>query len=272
MIHGGRAGARSARASSAPSSSRSRVCSAARAASASPRWSNHIEQVRPQRHADRRAPDVPGRRRARLSGRRSAAPFGAEIFTVNLVGISVLREMGILLTAIIVAGRSGSAFTAQIGTMQVNEEVDAMRTLGLDPIEVLVLPRMMALMIAMPLLTFFADMMGIARRRADGDGADRHVARRSSSTSCSQAVALWTLLGRHDQGAGVRLPDRAWSAASRACRVTGSAESVGRRTTQSVVESHLPRHRLRRRVLDPVLVYRRSDWRESRRQRRCRSS
>jgi phospholipid/cholesterol/gamma-HCH transport system permease protein len=70
--------------------------------------------------------------------------FGAQIFTVNLLGISVLREMGILITAILVAGRSGSAFTAQIGTMQVNEEVDAMRTLGLDPIEVLVLPRILA--------------------------------------------------------------------------------------------------------------------------------
>src|SRR5690606_8454065 len=73
----------------------------------------------------------------------------------------VLREMAILLTAIMVAGRSGSAFTAQIGTMQVNEEVDAIRTLGLDPIEVLVLPRIFALLIALPLLTFFADMMGL---------------------------------------------------------------------------------------------------------------
>ena len=87
--------------------------------------------------------------------------FGAEIFTVDLVGISVLREIGILLTAIVVAGRSGSAFTAQIGTMKVSEEVDALRTLGLDPIEVLVLPRLLALMIALPLLAFFADIMAL---------------------------------------------------------------------------------------------------------------
>ena len=68
--------------------------------------------------------------------------FGAEIYTVNLLGVSILRELGVLLTAIIIAGRSGSAFTAQIGTMRVNEEIDAMRTLGLDPVEVLVLPRL----------------------------------------------------------------------------------------------------------------------------------
>ena len=87
--------------------------------------------------------------------------FGGQIFTVNLVGISVLREMGILLTAIIVAGRTGSSFTAQIGTMQVNEEVDALRTLGLDPLDVLVLPRVTALMIALPLLTFYSDMCAL---------------------------------------------------------------------------------------------------------------
>src|SRR5215831_20789974 len=87
--------------------------------------------------------------------------FGAQIYTVDLVGISVLREMGVLISSIVIAGRSGSAFTAQIGTMQVNEEIDAMRTLGLDPLEVLVLPRLLALMIALPLLTFFANMMAI---------------------------------------------------------------------------------------------------------------
>ena len=87
--------------------------------------------------------------------------FGAQVFVVNLVAISILREIGILLTAIVVAGRSGSAFTAQIGSMKVHEEVDAMRTLGLDPVEVLVLPRVLALVLAMPLLAFFADMMGL---------------------------------------------------------------------------------------------------------------
>src|SRR3546814_13896411 len=85
----------------------------------------------------------------------------AQSFTVSLVAVGVLREMGILLTAIIVAGRSGSAFTAQIGTMKVNEEVDAMRTLGLDPMEVLVMPRVIALVLVLPLLTFYADVMGL---------------------------------------------------------------------------------------------------------------
>ena len=94
--------------------------------------------------------------------------FGAEIYTVDLLGISILREIGILLTAIVVAGRSGSAFTAQIGTMKVNQEIDALHTLGLDPLEVLVLPRLLALMLALPLLAFFADMLGARRRRADG--------------------------------------------------------------------------------------------------------
>src|SRR6201995_1980984 len=83
--------------------------------------------------------------------------FGAEIFTINLLGVGVLREIGGLITAIIVAGRSGSAFTAQIGTMRVNEEIDAMQTIGLNTVDVLVLPRIIGLVIALPLLTFFAD-------------------------------------------------------------------------------------------------------------------
>lgn len=87
--------------------------------------------------------------------------FGAQIFVVDLIGISVLRELGVLLTAILIAGRSGSAFTAQIGSMKVNEEIAAMRTLGLDPVEVLVLPRMFALILTLPLLAFFADLMGL---------------------------------------------------------------------------------------------------------------
>ena len=87
--------------------------------------------------------------------------FGAETFTVEAVGIGMFRELGVLLTAIIVAGRSGSAFTAQIGTMQVNQEVDAMRTIGLNPIEWLVLPRISALVISMPLLAFWGDMTGL---------------------------------------------------------------------------------------------------------------
>ena len=87
--------------------------------------------------------------------------FGAEVFTINLLGVGMLREIGGLITAIIVAGRSGSAFTAQIGTMRVNEEIDAMQTIGLNTVDVLVLPRIIGLVIALPLLTFFADIMGL---------------------------------------------------------------------------------------------------------------
>ncbi len=89
------------------------------------------------------------------------ARFGAEIFTVNLLAVGVLREVGILMTAIIVAGRSGSAFTAQIGTMVLNEEVAALRTMGVDPVDVLVLPRMLALILVLPILGLFADIMGL---------------------------------------------------------------------------------------------------------------
>jgi len=87
--------------------------------------------------------------------------FGAQIFTVDLVSISMLREMGGLLTAILVAGRSGSAFAAEIGVMQLNEEISAMETMGIDPFQVLVLPRMAALLICLPLLTFVADLAGL---------------------------------------------------------------------------------------------------------------
>ncbi|MBB5222100.1 phospholipid/cholesterol/gamma-HCH transport system permease protein [Amaricoccus macauensis] len=87
--------------------------------------------------------------------------FGAEIFVVDLIAIAVLRELGILLTAIIVAGRSASAFTASIGSMKMREEIDAMRTLGLDPIRILVVPRVLALLIVLPLLGVVADLTGL---------------------------------------------------------------------------------------------------------------
>jgi phospholipid/cholesterol/gamma-HCH transport system permease protein len=161
--------------------------------------------------------------------------FGAEVFTVDLVAISVLREMGILLTAIMVAGRSGSAFTAQIGTMQVNEEVDAMRTMGLDPIEVLVLPRVMALVIAVPLLTFFANIMALV-----GGGLMAillvDLTPVQFINQARQAIGLWTFwVGI------IKAPVFAFIIGMVGCfeglKVKGSAESVGRLTTQSVVES-----------------------------------
>jgi phospholipid/cholesterol/gamma-HCH transport system permease protein len=94
-------------------------------------------------------------------GADQLARFGAEIFTVNVVGVGVLREMGGLIAAIVVAGRSASAFAAQIGTMKINEEIDALRVIGIDPMAALVLPRLLALLFIFPLLVVFADAMGI---------------------------------------------------------------------------------------------------------------
>ena len=87
--------------------------------------------------------------------------YGANIYVTDLVGLSMLREFAPLMTAIIIAGRSGSAYAAQIGTMAVTQEIDAMRTLGIAPLEMLVLPKLIALVIAMPLLTVFADVLGV---------------------------------------------------------------------------------------------------------------
>jgi len=161
--------------------------------------------------------------------------FGAEIYTVNLLGVSILRELGVLLTAIIIAGRSGSAFTAQIGTMQVNQEIDALRTLGLDPIEVLVLPRLFGLVLTLPLLVFFADAMGLL-----GGGlmswAILGISTPRFLEQLRGAITEWTLW------VGViKAPFFAGIIAMIGCyegfNVTGSADSVGRLTTQSVVES-----------------------------------
>ena len=87
--------------------------------------------------------------------------FGAQIYVADLVGIAMVRVMGAIMTGIIMAGRTGAAFAAQLGTMQVNEEIDALKTLGVEPMEFLVLPRMLALMIMMPLLCIYSDLMGI---------------------------------------------------------------------------------------------------------------
>lgn len=161
--------------------------------------------------------------------------YGGEIFTVNLIGISTLREMGILLTAIMVAGRSGSAFTAQIGTMQVNEEVDAMRTLALDPIEALVLPRIFALVIAVPLLTVYADFMGIL-----GGGVMTCLLIDLTPGQFLQRLNEAVNLNTFWVGL-IKAPVFAFVIGMVGCfeglQVRGSAESVGRLTTRSVVES-----------------------------------
>jgi phospholipid/cholesterol/gamma-HCH transport system permease protein len=95
-------------------------------------------------------------------GAQQLRPFGAEIYTVDLVAIGVLRELGVLLTAIMVAGRTGSAYAAELGVMKLNDEVDALESMGVSPYEVLVLPRVVALVLVMPLLTVVADAMGLA--------------------------------------------------------------------------------------------------------------
>lgn len=161
--------------------------------------------------------------------------FGAEVFVIQLVRISMLRELGILLTAIVIAGRSGSAFTAQIGAMISNEEIYAMRTMGLSPIDALVIPRVLALLIMLPILGFIADIMGLL----------------------GGALMVWQTLDVGLNGFIIRLhetfyiwdfytgmikaPFFAVVIATIGCfqglQVTGSAESVGRLTTTSVIES-----------------------------------
>ena len=161
--------------------------------------------------------------------------FGAQVFTVNLVSISVLREMGVLLTAIMIAGRSGSAFTAEIGVMKVNEEIDAMRLIGVNPFNFLVLPRLIALTISMPLLTFLADIMGLI-----GGGIVSNfvldIPPEAYIERVHNVIKYW------DFGVGLlKAPVFGCTIAIVACmrgmQVTGSAESIGRMTTKSVVQS-----------------------------------
>lgn len=160
--------------------------------------------------------------------------FGAEIYTVDLLAVSILRELGVLLTAIIVAGRSGSAFTAEIGAMKFREEIDAMRVLGIDPVDALVLPRMLALVLTLPAVTFFANMMALTGGALlcwlTLDISPSVFVERFSNTKpwhfytgmikAPVFAAIIALVGCH---AGMQ--------------VTGKAESVGRMTTKSVVQS-----------------------------------
>lgn len=161
--------------------------------------------------------------------------FGADIFTIDLTVISMLREMAPLVTAIMVAGRSGSAFAAEIGVMRLRKETDALEAMGLDPLALLVLPRLLALLVTLPLLTFFADMVGMA----------------------GGAIMSWSLLdigfGQYlDRVAEVATPTMyfvgmiktpvfafliALICTYQGMNVTGSAESVGRATTVAVVQS-----------------------------------
>lgn len=161
--------------------------------------------------------------------------FGATIFTVDLIGFSFLREFAVLLTAILLAGRTASAFTAQIGSMKANEELDALQTLGLSPTEMLVLPRVLALLISLPILTFLAMICGIV-----GGGV-------VCALSLGISPAMFLSLMQADIGVQhflvgiVKAPIFAFFIAAIGClegfKVEGSAESVGAHTTSSVVQS-----------------------------------
>jgi phospholipid/cholesterol/gamma-HCH transport system permease protein len=168
-------------------------------------------------------------------GAQQLARFGATIFVVDLVTIAVLREMGVLLTAIIIAGRSGSAFAAEIGVMQLNEEVDALRAMGLNPIELLVVPRVVALVIALPCLTVIADAMGLA-----GGGllslVQLHIPPAQFTIRLREALSpttFWAGL--------VKAPVFAlligMVGAYRGMQVRESARELGRLTTMAVVQS-----------------------------------
>jgi len=161
--------------------------------------------------------------------------FGAQIYTIDFLGIGILRELGGLVTAIVIAGRSGSAFTAQIGTMRVNEETDAMQTIGLNIAEILVLPRVLGLMVALPLLTFFADVVGLVGGMVM-TYFDLGITFPAFMRELQSAISLRTLLVGL-----IKAPVFAFVIALVGCfeglRVERNAGSVGKLTTRSVVES-----------------------------------
>jgi len=161
--------------------------------------------------------------------------YGANIFIADLVGLSMVREFGPLLTAILIAGRSGSAYAAQIGTMSVTEEIDAMRTLGMAPLEVLVVPKVLALLVAMPLLTVLADAFGIFGGMAMAQ-AQLDVGYADFLDRLLQAVSVTAYL------VGIlKAPVFAAIIAMVGCyqgfQTRGGADSVGRQTTRSVVQA-----------------------------------
>jgi len=161
--------------------------------------------------------------------------YGANIFVADLVGLSMLREFGPLMTAIIIAGRSGSAYAAQIGTMTVTQEIDAMRTIGIAPLEMLVLPKLLALMIAMPLLTVFADVTGVlggmlTARTQLGVGFGEFLDRFAKAISVSSYLVG---LGKAPVFAAIVVMVGCFQG----FRTHGGADSVGQQTTRAVVQS-----------------------------------
>ncbi len=161
--------------------------------------------------------------------------FGADAYVVDMVGILVLREIGVLIVAIMVAGRSGSAYTAELGSMKMREEIDALTTMGLDPLEVLVLPRVLALVIALPILAFIGSIAalyggGLISWLYGGMSPAIFIARLHEAVSVT-----------HFEVGLIKAPFMALVigivASSEGLRVKGSAESLGRQTTTSVVKS-----------------------------------
>jgi phospholipid/cholesterol/gamma-HCH transport system permease protein len=167
-------------------------------------------------------------------GEEQLRRFGAEIYTINLVSISVVREVGILITAILVAGRTGSSITAQIGIMKINQEVDALNTLGLSPMEVLIIPRILALILVMPCLAFIADLAGLL-----GGGIMVVLSLDVSSELYIYRIAEAVTIGGFWIGI-IKAPLFGAIIGVVSCfegmRVKGTAESVGICTTRSVVE------------------------------------
>jgi phospholipid/cholesterol/gamma-HCH transport system permease protein len=161
--------------------------------------------------------------------------FGADEYVVDMVGILVLREIGVLIVAIMVAGRSGSSYTAELGSMKMREEIDALRTMGFDPVEILLLPRVIALVIALPLLTFLGSMAalyggGLVAWLYGGMSPEIFIAR------LREAISL-----THFKVGLIKAPFMALAIGMIACaeglKVKGSAESLGLQTTASVVKS-----------------------------------
>ena len=161
--------------------------------------------------------------------------YGANIFVADLVGLSMLREFAPLITAIIIAGRSGSAYAAQIGTMAVTEEIDAMRTIGIAPMELLVLPKIIALTIAMPLLTVFADVLGVfgGMLMAQQQLGITHVEFLERFTKAVSVTSYAIGIGKAPVFAAII----ALVGCHQGFRTKGGAESVGRQTTRAVVQS-----------------------------------
>jgi phospholipid/cholesterol/gamma-HCH transport system permease protein len=159
--------------------------------------------------------------------------FGAQIYVASLVGIAMVRVMGAIMTGIIMAGRTGAAFAAQLGTMQVNEEIDALRTLGISPMEFLVLPRMLALIVMMPLLCLYADLMGILGGMIVGVGMlDLGVVEYFNMTKASVKLSYFWVGLFHAAVFGVLV---ALSGCLRGMQCGRSASAVGAATTSAVV-------------------------------------